>query len=328
VAGSGAPVLIAGGGIGGLAAAVALAREGLAVHVLEAAQGFGEIGAGLQIGPNGTRILADWGLGDALHRIAGQPDCVLLKDGMTGAALARVPLGEIATTRYGAPYLTLARHELHRLLLHAAQASPNIILSCDMRVASASVIEDNVFIGGANGEKPLEGCGLVAADGVHSVLRRHFAPEVRAMASGRTALRALVTPPSWLAENEANAVCVWMAPGAHLVHYPIGGARMLNVVAVLGDGALPADREAPIMPTDVQAVFRHWTRDAQGHHRRRRKLEPLAALRHAATWPVELGAGDLSWRCRPSAAAIPGLGRGHGDRGCRRAGAGSCAHAR
>lgn len=263
MAGSGAPVLIAGGGIGGLAAAIALAREGLPVHVLEAAPDFAEIGAGLQIGPNGTRILTDWGLGDALRRVSRQPDAVLLKDGITGGALARVPLGAEAEARYGAPYLIMARHVLHDLLLDAARAAPDITLTCDMRVASAQVIEDSVFIGGTGGAPPLEGRALVAADGVHSVLRRHFSPATRVAPSGRTALRALADSPSWLGAEERNAVCVWMAPGAHLVHYPIGEAGQLNLVAILRDDALPTGSDAPVTAADVAAAFAGWTQDAQ-----------------------------------------------------------------
>src|SRR5262245_52523216 len=107
------PVLIAGGGIGGLAAAIALARQGFSVRVLEAAEAFAEIGAGLQIGPNGMRILRDWGLAEALRRRAFQPECLIIKDGLTGGVLGRMPLGAQIEARHGAPYLAMPRHVLH-----------------------------------------------------------------------------------------------------------------------------------------------------------------------------------------------------------------------
>src|SRR5262245_13731072 len=192
-----APVLIVGGGIGGLSAALALAREDLPVHLLEAAPEFAEIGAGLQIGPNGSRILAGWGLAGALAVKARRPSGLVLRDGLSGRRLARMPLGDDAEARYGAPYLAMPRHALHSVLLEAARASPNITLSCGMPVATSTVVGDAVFIGGANGDPPLEGRALVAADGVHSGLRKAFFG-ARARPSGRTALRALVSIPASL----------------------------------------------------------------------------------------------------------------------------------
>ena len=289
---SGGPILIAGGGIGGLAAGLALAREGVAVHILEAAAEFRELGAGLQIGPNGTAILRQWGLGEALRGLARRPDALLLRDGLTGGLLARMPLGDAIEARYGSPYLVMARHALHGLLLGAAREAPNVTLACGTRVGSCAVIDDHVFFGGANGGKPLEGCGLVAADGVHSVLRRHFFSGVRESPSGRTALRALTSIPPWFSDGEENAICVWMAPDAHLVHYPIGEDGALNMVAVLGDRALPADLETPISQSDVQAAFRHWTRDA---------LELIAGAGRWNRWPLYAMPALAEWSRGPVA---------------------------
>ena len=298
MAGSGAPVLIAGGGIGGLAAGLALAREGISVHILEAAAEFSELGAGLQIGPNGTALLQRWGLGEALRQHACRPDALLLKDGLTGGLLARIPLGDVAEARYGAPYLVMARHVLHGLLLAAARAAPNITLSCGVRVASCSVIDEHVFFGGSQGSKPLEGCGLVAADGVHSVLRGQFFSDARETPSGKTALRALVPMPPRLPDGEECAVCVWMGPNAHLVHYPIGDRGELNVVAVLADRVLPAVSEAPIKSADLQPAFQPWTRDARDliSSADRWTRWPLYALPRLSEWsrgPVTL-VGDAA----------------------------------
>ncbi len=277
MAGSGAPVLIVGAGIGGLAAALALARENIAVHVLEAAPEFAELGAGLQIGPNGTRILRGWGLGDALLRHACRPERLLIKDGLTAALLARMPLGERAAARYGAPYLVMPRHVLHELLLAAVRVMPNITLSPGVRITTCSAFDTHVFIGGANGSKPVEGCGLVAADGVHSVLRGEFFSGARAVPSGKVALRAVTAMPSGFASEERSAVCVWMGPDAHLVHYPIGEEGRLNVVAVVSARALPTQREPRIAAPDLAALFRDWAGEAQ---------EVLAGAASWTRWPL------------------------------------------
>ncbi len=274
---SGAPVLIAGGGIGGLTTALALSRRGIPVHMFEAAAEFAELGAGLQIGPNGTRILMELGLGDALLRHARGPKRLIIRDGITGGRLSAMPLGEAALARYGAPYLVMSRHALHGLLLEAVRAAPGITLTMGSRVASCQVMEESVFVGGANGEKPLEGGGLVAADGVHSVLRRHLFPDMRAVPSGKTALRALAPMPSWFIDGEENAVCVWMGPDAHLVHYPIGEDGRLNVVVVLRDHALPAGHDEPVTAAQIGAAFARWSRDAR---------EFAASVQDWTRWPL------------------------------------------
>lgn len=255
------PILIAGGGIGGLCAAIALSRRDLPVHVLEAAPEFMEIGAGLQIGPNGSRILAHWGLGGELRRLARQPDRLLLKDGPSGRALSALPLGETAESRYDAPYLTMARRDLHGLLLAAAQRAPNITLSQGVRVADWTSSDDGVVVMGDGLSRPLAGRALVAADGVHSALRAKLSPGARPQPSGRTALRAVAALTR--RSREDSAVCVWMAPDAHLVHYPIGAEGQLNIVAVLRDEDVPADDGAPLEAEQLQAAFGNWSFDAQ-----------------------------------------------------------------
>ena len=252
------PILVAGGGIGGLSAAIALARTGVAVHVLEAAAEFAELGAGLQLGPNGMRILAQWGIAESLATGARRPERLILKDGRAGGILARVPLGDTAEARYGAPYLVMTRNTLHQRLLAAARAAPGVTISRGAGVVDWSVKDGRVIASTSSGAS-LEGRALVVADGVHSALRDKLFRGARAIPSGKTALRALAPPPR--GGDEANAVCVWMAPNAHLVHYPVGAEGRLNLVAVLRDEDVPPG--TPIESAAVQAVFRRWTFDAQ-----------------------------------------------------------------
>jgi salicylate hydroxylase len=255
------PILIAGGGIGGLCAAIALSRRDIPVHVLEAAPAFMEIGAGLQIGPNGSRILANWGLGDELRQLGRQPDQLMLKDGPSGRTLAAIPLGETAEARYGAPYLTIARQDLHGALLDAARRMPNITLTSGVRATDWTSPNDGVAVSGSGLSQPVEGRALVAADGVHSALRGKLSPGSRSLPSGKTALRAVATFSR--RSQEDNAVCVWMGPNAHLVHYPIGAAGQINIVAVLRDQDVPPDDGAPLDSDQLQTVFGKWSFEAQ-----------------------------------------------------------------
>ena len=144
-------VLVAGGGIGGLAAALALARTGASVEVLERAAAFGEVGAGLQLAPNATRILHRWGLEAALARIAFAPEAVEVRDHADGRLLHRTPLGAAALARWGAPYLQVHRADLHAILSDAAQAA-GVVVRCG---ASVSDVSDHFARG-----VPACGCGL------------------------------------------------------------------------------------------------------------------------------------------------------------------------
>jgi salicylate hydroxylase len=252
------PILIAGGGIGGLSAAIALARIGIPVHVLEAAPTFAELGAGVQIGPNGMRILARWGLAEGLEREGKRPERLLLRDGLTGVSLARLPLGEAVQARYGAPYVVMSRQALHQRLLAAATAAPNVAITCGTRVAEWALKDGKVVVSSAGGGT-IDGRALIAADGVHSALRDRLFRGARAVPSGRTALRALAPLPR--NGEDAEAVSVWMAPDAHLVHYPLAGLGQLNLVAVLRDEDVPDGSH--VESTHLRTAFHRWCFDAQ-----------------------------------------------------------------
>jgi len=225
-----APVLIAGGGIGGLAAAIALAERGMASRVLEAEPTFSEQGAGVQIGPNGSRILRAWGLGEALEQTAGKPERIVIRDGLSGRILAQVPLGRFAEERYGAPYFVTERRLLHRLLLDKASESGMIELVNGFRLLGMRRQSNNIAAISERGEE-ISGRALIAADGVHSRIRSMLfgvAPRF----SGRNAWRATAPPEIGNAQGAERDVNLWLGPNAHLVHYCCGPDGPLNVVGI------------------------------------------------------------------------------------------------
>jgi salicylate hydroxylase len=221
-------ILIAGGGIGGLGVALALSKRGIASFVLEAADQFSETGAGLQIGPNGSRILRRWGLGDALARDAGRPRHLHILDGLSGRRLTSLPLGDYAEGRYGAPYFVAERRLLHLLLLEAVKARGDITLRTGFRLAAFTRNPDGIEAVAESGETA-RGSALIGADGVHSqvrLLQIDAAPSF----SGRNAWRA--TAPYLANDPASQDISLWLAPHAHLVHYGCGPDGPMNAVAV------------------------------------------------------------------------------------------------
>ena len=226
------PVLIVGGGIGGLAAAIALARAGIPSRVLERASAFEEVGAGIQLGPNATRHLQAWGAFEHLAPDAVRPRAIHLHDGLSGGTLNTVPLGAAAAERFGAAYVVLHRGELLRALLDmAAGMGTHIELLPGFDVADLRVSAEAADVRCSDG-RALTGRAVVAADGVASTLRAKVAPNAILRWTGKTAWRALLPAgraPDALREPDIH---VWMGPRGHLVHYPVLGGRAVNVVAI------------------------------------------------------------------------------------------------
>jgi salicylate hydroxylase len=277
------PVLIAGGGIGGLGAAIALARRGIPAHVLEAEPAFSETGAGIQIGPNGARILRALGLGDALDAGAARPEAVAIRDGLSGRVLARVPLGRAAEIRHGAPYYVAERRVLHSLLLDQAQKTAGIEIATGFRLTAFRQRGDGVVAVAAGGREAA-GRALIGADGVHSRTRAILfgaAPSY----SGRNAWRATSR---WqdLAGDFRDSVQLWLGPDAHLVVYALGADAPLNAVAVTAGPAASPGWGASGEAAALHGHFSRWCGEA------RRLLEgfkdwmiwPLLALAPLKRW--------------------------------------------
>ena len=224
-------LLVAGGGIGGLAAAVGAHRAGWEVRLFEQASAFSEVGAGLQLGPNATRILREWGLlAGELARQAVAPPRVRVRDGADGAELGVLPLDGFPA-RYGAPYLTVHRADLQAALLQAAREG-GTRLHTGCRLTNAEPLAEGVAL-----RTPLvdrvEGDALVAADGLWSPLRNAVAGGDPPRATGHLAYRAIARQQDLPAHLRSGEVTVWFAPRMHLVSYPVRGGDWLNVVCVV-----------------------------------------------------------------------------------------------
>jgi len=230
-------ILIAGGGIGGLAAALALSRQGAQVQVIEQAAAFAEVGAGIQIGPNVTRILRDWGLEDGLRRVASFPHALQARDARAGRALGHLPLGERAERMYGAPYACIHRADLQQLLLQAVQEG-GVPLALNQRLVEVRQQGAAVQVRTGQG-RVLEPALLVGADGLWSHSRQALGLTESPRFSGHLAYRGLIPLAVPTAEPE---VTVWMGPRLHVVHYPVQAGRALNVVAIV-HGELPSHPE-------------------------------------------------------------------------------------
>jgi salicylate hydroxylase len=224
-------VVIAGGGIGGLAAAVACAQRGLPVQLLERAAQLSEVGAGIQIGPNVSRILQAWGLGAALAQVAAFPEQLQARDAQTGQVLGTLTLGARAQATYGAPYATIHRADLQGLLHRAAQ-SAGVDLLLGQTVQGWRGTEAGLQVNTAQGLS-LQARALIGADGVWSAVRQQLLGDAPARFTGHLAYRALVAQADLPAHLRSDQVTVWMGPQLHVVHYPVRSGQWLNLVAIV-----------------------------------------------------------------------------------------------
>jgi len=225
------PILIAGGGIGGLATALVLARDGHAVSVLEQAANFGEIGAGIQLGPNIFRMFAWLGLTDAVSKVSFFPPGMGINDVRTGEKVVRVPLGDLARATYGFPYGVIYRADLHQVFLDACQALPNITLRTQAKLESFEQTADSVRVQLASGET-LPGAALIGADGLWSKVREAVVGDGKPRVSGHIAYRAVLKREEVPAHLWSDDVLLWGGEKTHLVHYPLRRGELFNLVAV------------------------------------------------------------------------------------------------
>jgi salicylate hydroxylase len=229
-------ILVAGAGIGGLTAALALARSGFRVTLLERAERLEEAGAGIQLSPNATRVLIALGLADRLCRTAVAPQAIAIHTA-SGGRLARIPLGDAVEQRYGAPYWSIHRGDLQAALLETVHESPDVDLKLGTKVEDFVVHAHGVSAAcrRASSVADEHGIALVCADGLWSGLRQRLGRRGRPEFRGRTAWRALVPAEHVEPEFRSNEVQLWLGQNAHLVHYPVKSGALINVVAIVGD---------------------------------------------------------------------------------------------
>ncbi|WP_182909923.1 FAD-dependent oxidoreductase [Microbispora sp. H13382] len=244
-------VLVVGGGIGGLSAAFALARAGLRVRVLEQAREFGEVGAGLQIAPNCTRILHDYGLLEEAKSLGVVPKSMVMRDAVDGRELTRLDLVDLQRT-YGFPYMVIHRSDLHGIFLRACR-SAGVGLVTDARVSGYENTASGARVLLADGRTD-EARIVIAADGLHSVARRLLV-EDEPVSSSYVAYRAAVPIEQAGRDVDLSEVSVHVGPGCHFVQYGLRGGEMLNQVAVFESPKARAGEEDWGTPDELDAAF-------------------------------------------------------------------------
>lgn len=221
-------MLVAGGGIGGLAAALALVRQGFRVKVLEQAAELGEIGAGMQLGPNAFHAFDALGVGKAARRRAVYTDFMVMHDAIDEHQVGKIPTGEAFRQRFGNPYAVIHRADAHLSLLEGVQASGQIEFVTSTRVVRVEQHADGVAVHDQHGNTH-RGLALIGADGVKSVVRQQFVGD-EARVTGHVVYRAVVDKADFPEDLQWNAASIWVGPNCHLVHYPLRGGEQYNVV--------------------------------------------------------------------------------------------------
>ena len=222
------PVLVAGGGIGGLAAALALTRRGFSVKVLEQAPQLGEIGAGIQLGPNAFAAFDALGIGERARGRAVYTDEMVMHDALDETPVGRIATGEAFRRRFGNPYAVIHRADVHLSLLEGAQASDRVQVLTSTTVQRIDQDEHGVTVHDSRGGTH-RGLALIGADGVKSAVRRQYVGD-EARVSGHVVYRAVVDKKDFPADLQWNAASIWVGPNCHLVHYPLRGGEQYNVV--------------------------------------------------------------------------------------------------
>jgi 2-polyprenyl-6-methoxyphenol hydroxylase-like FAD-dependent oxidoreductase len=252
-------VIVAGAGIAGLTAALALTRAGMRVTVLEQAERLAETGAGIQLSPNATRVLIALGLRERLAASVMAPRAIRVMAGGSGREIVHIPLGDEAERRYGAPYWTIHRGDLQSVLAAAATAAHDVTLKLGMRVTDFAGHDNGISVL-ARAAKEINderGIALIGADGLWSTVASRLQKQRKPRFAHRTAWRALVPADSVPAEFRAPLVHLWLGLDAHLVHYPVKGGRLINIVGIVHDEWSKSGWSAA---GDRDEILRHFAR--------------------------------------------------------------------
>lgn len=250
------PILIAGGGIGGLATAIGLASKGFRSIVLEKAPTLGEIGAGIQLGPNAFHAFDYLGVGDMARRMAVYIDSLRFMDAMTGEEVTRIPLDDAFRARFGNPYAVVHRGELFGVFLRACQENPLVDLRPGCGVADYEQGGRAVTALLANGEK-LTGSALIGADGLWSNIRKKVVGDGAPRVSGHTTFRSVIPVEDMPEDLRWNAATLWAGPKCHIVHYPLSGWKLFNLVVTYHNDAPEPVAGLAVTHEEVARGFTH-----------------------------------------------------------------------
>ncbi|GAA4043823.1 3-hydroxybenzoate 6-hydroxylase [Arthrobacter methylotrophus] len=246
-------VLVVGGGMAGLAGALALRANGADVTLVERAPEFGEVGAGLQMAPNASRVLKRWGLLEKALEIGVQPKHLVFRDALTGEELTRQTLGQAFEERYGAPYVVIHRSDLHRILLEACQEA-GVRLVNDVFVETVETVNGRGVAHTASGEV-YEADVVIGADGLKSTLREAVAHD-GPVSSSYVAYRGTVPITPDIPANDLEDVIVYLGPDCHLVQYPLRKGELLNTVAVFKSPSFERGEEQYGGVDELQAAYK------------------------------------------------------------------------
>jgi 3-hydroxybenzoate 6-monooxygenase len=249
-------VLIVGGGLGGLAAALALARKGRRSIVLEQAQQFGEIGAGIQLAPNAFHSFDALGVGERAQRGAVFVDELVLMDAVGGERITSIPVGEPFRKRFGNPYAVVHRADLHEALLDACRESKLVDLRVSSKVERYEQDINDVRAILATGNK-VSGTALVGADGLWSSIRAQVVNDGAPIVSGHTTFRSVIPTERMPKDLRWNAATLWAGPKVHLVHYPLKGWKVFNLVVTCHNDAPEPVAGKPVSKDEVRKNFQH-----------------------------------------------------------------------
>lgn len=276
-------VIVAGGGIGGLGAALMIARRGVQVTVLEQAPEFGEVGAGLQLAPNITRMLDEMGVLEKILPHSVKPERLVFRNAQSGEELTHLDLAD-AERRYGGPYIVLHRSDLLNALLTAAEAEQNITLLTGHRVTELVDRGDLVSARCANGAE-LSSQLLLGADGLRSLVRRHLLGD-ETVASGYVAYRGAVPIEEFGRPMDMDHVTVWMGPGLHLVQYPVRAGKLYNQVAVFRSQMFQEGKRDWGNPAELDAAYESMAQEVR---------DAVPHLQRINRWPMEDREPVTSW---------------------------------
>ena len=279
------PILIAGGGIGGLAAAAALAQRGTASVVFERNDDFAEIGAGIQLGPNAFHCFDALGIGAEMRRVAVYIDALRLMDAETAEEITAIPLGPDFRAHFGNPYAVIHRGHLHRVLYDHCQAHPLVTLCAGHRATGFRQTDRDATLE-FDGQPDQTGAAVIGADGLRSAIRARIVGDGAPRVSGHTTYRSVIPAEAMPEDLRQNAATLWAGPKCHIVHYPLTGGTEFNLVVTYHRAVSEPVSGRPVSHAEVAVGFDHVHPKARAviEHGRDWRLWVLCDRDPVATW--------------------------------------------